>query len=105
MQQIDLVKPEDLKDNMEYIINFARKKGFLSPMMFPVSSKYESEGKETSGFKELRVYINEAVTSAGTLGDKIGGRISVADEITKNIAKVMNNKKSSLDDLKMRDFK
>ncbi|HHX62879.1 MAG TPA: hypothetical protein GX707_19535 [Epulopiscium sp.] len=99
MQQIDLVKPQDLKDNMEYIINFARKKEFLSPMMFPVSSKYQTEGKEESGFNKVRSYINDVILQANTMDDKISGRISVVDDMVKNITNVMNNEKNHSDQL------
>lgn len=99
MQQIDLVKSEDLKDNIEYIKNFAIKKEFTSPVIFPVSAKYEAEGKEEAGFNELREYINKSLVKENQIEDKIYGRMSIVDDITDDIKDLIYNKKNNDDKL------
>lgn len=53
----------DLKINFEGVIEHAKKKGLHDPKVFSVSAKLEIEHyKDISGFKEIRMYIDQNIT-------------------------------------------
>lgn len=63
LQQKDLMKPDDLKVNIEGVREYAKKKEVASPKIFAVSALQELEGpKEESGFEPLRDFIKQNIT-------------------------------------------
>jgi len=63
LQQKDLLPESDLKINFEGVIEHAKKKGLHDPKVFSVSAKLEIEHyKDISGFKEIRLYIDQNIT-------------------------------------------
>lgn len=63
LQQADLMSREDLQVNINGLIRHAEKKGMNAPQVFPVSAKYELEGKtEESGFVPLNIWLKEHIT-------------------------------------------
>lgn len=63
LQQKDLVNSNDLKVNIEGVRDNAKKKLIAEPVVFAVSAKQEIDGNsESSGFIELREYIDNHVT-------------------------------------------
>jgi len=63
LQQKDLLPESDLKINFEGVIEHAKKKGLHDPKVFSVSAKLEIEHyKDISGFKEIRMYIDQNIT-------------------------------------------
>jgi len=63
LQQKDLLPESDLKINFEGVIEHAKKKGLHDPKVFSLSAKLEIEHyKDISGFKEIRMYIDQNIT-------------------------------------------
>ena len=63
LQQKDLLPESDLKINFEGVIEHAKKKGLHDPKVFSLSAKLEIEHyKDISGFKEIRLYIDQNIT-------------------------------------------
>jgi len=62
LQQKDLIEDGDLDINKKGVEEQAKKKGITDPKVFCVSAKMEQSGdKVTSGYLELRAYIDEHI--------------------------------------------
>lgn len=65
LQQADLLKsPDMLNENINEVKKLAENKGIRNPIVFATSAELEIEGDTaSSGFNEVRQYINELVTT------------------------------------------
>lgn len=86
LQQKDLIDAPDLDTNIQGVIDQAIKKGIPEPNVFAVSAKQElNDQKEISGFKNVRNFIREKITSkqAGLL--KIENNVATSRTINDKI--------------------
>ncbi|MEA5462826.1 dynamin family protein [Leptothoe sp. PORK10 BA2] len=64
LQQADLLRPENLKTNVQQVRDYAAQKQIVSPMVFATSAELEFEGAHIdSGFTPVRQYIRDMVST------------------------------------------
>ena len=86
LQQKDLMNEEDLATNIEGVRKHALEKGIKNPNVFAVSAKMEQEGAlETSGYKALRIYLEENITGGQAPQLKLNNNIETATNINNKI--------------------
>lgn len=85
LQQADLTRPEELKVNIDKTKEYAIKKGISNPLVFPTSAILEFEGKDTSGFKEIREFIQNTVTGGKHLKLKLLTKLGTAEQVINKI--------------------
>ncbi len=94
LQQKDLMPAEDLAVNEEGVRKHAREKGIAEPIVFAVSAKDELEGRQdSSGFKNIRSYINQHITGGKALLLKLQSNIQTAQNLNDRIAAGMQLRK------------
>lgn len=87
LQQKDLMPEDDLAVNFSGVVDHAIKKGIEDPKVFAVSAKLDIAGdKTTSGFAELRQYIQENITGGQAPRLKLVNSIRTAQTINSRIA-------------------
>lgn len=64
LQQKDLLRDADLVRNIERVKEYAYQKQIKSPIVFATSAELEfNQEQENSGFREVREYIKDIVSS------------------------------------------
>ena len=91
LQQKDLMPADDLKVNIQGVVDYAEKKGISAPQVFAVSAKQEQEGASAeSGFTEVRTYIADHITGGKApilkLKNNVQTSLNISDRIRKGIA-------------------
>ena len=81
LQQADLARPDELETNTEKVKEYAIKRGIDSPMVFSTSAILELEGKENSGFEEVRNFIQNTITGGKHLKLKLQSILETADQV------------------------
>ncbi len=81
LQQADLTRPEELEINIEKTKEYAIQKGINSPIVFSTSAFLENEGKEESGFKEVREFIHNTITGGNHLKLKLLSNLDTAEQV------------------------
>ncbi len=94
LQQADLARPDELSTNIEKVKEYAIKRGISSPIIFSTSAILELEGKENSGFFEIREFIQNTITGGKHLKLKLQSILDTSDQ-------VISKTSSSLDQLKL----
>jgi ribosome biogenesis GTPase A len=104
LQQKDLLSDVDLNTNLEGVTKQANKKGINNPKVFAVSAKLEQEGhKDISGFKEIRTYISENITSGQAPILKFKNNINTLQTISAKLDESMATRTLQYDlDMKFR---
>lgn len=98
LQQKDLLPEADLLINHNGLSEYAVKKGIANPVIFDVSAKMEQEGqKDTSGFEDLRNYINENITGGKAPLLKLQNNISTSQNINERIANGLIDRRKQWD--------
>ena len=87
LQQKDLMPPDDLKVNINGVVEQAVKKGISGPKVFAVSALEEMENKPGSGFAPLREYIRENITGGKAPVLKLQNSIATSRNLNERIAK------------------
>lgn len=85
LQQADLARPDELSVNTEKVIEYARQHGIPAPRVFATSAELESQGREDSGFEEIREMIRETVTGGKHYRLKLESIIQTADRVVAQI--------------------
>ncbi len=62
LQKSDLLTKEELSINISKVKEYAKEKGVLEPIVYPVSAKKELNKEENSGFNDLFEFIKENST-------------------------------------------
>ncbi|MBK7105053.1 MAG: dynamin family protein [Ignavibacteriae bacterium] len=94
LQQADLARPDELSTNIEKVKEYAIQRGITSPIVFTTSAILEIEGKENSGFPEIRDFIHNTITGGKHLKLKLQSILETSDQVI-----IKTN--SSLDQLKL----
>lgn len=92
LQQADLARPEELTTNIEKTKEYAIQRGISDPIVFPTSAILEIEGKDDSGFGDVRKFIHDTITGGNHLKLKLLSSLDTAEQ-------VINKTNSSLDQL------
>lgn len=86
LQQKDLLPPDDLKINSDGVRQYAIQKGITAPQVFEVSALDELQGRnESSGFSQLRNYIQENITGKKAALQKLHNLSKTAQALTQKI--------------------
>ncbi|MEZ5043741.1 MAG: dynamin family protein [Saprospiraceae bacterium] len=85
LQQKDLMREEDLKVNIQGVIDQAAKKGIKSPLVFAVSALQEEEGHPESGFEPVRQFIRQNITGGKAPVLKLLNSIDTLQNINQRI--------------------
>ncbi|NPA69104.1 MAG: GTP-binding protein [Chlorobi bacterium] len=98
LQQKDLLSEEDLRENINGLIKFAKQKGSENPLVFAVSAKDEIEGRhEQSNFSAFRDYIKTHVTGGKGSKLKIRNYINSSEKIIEILFKGTEERKKQLE--------
>lgn len=81
LQQADLARPDELSTNIEKVKEYAIKRGINSPVVFTTSAILEIEGKENSGFPEVREFINNTITGGKHLKLKLQSILDTSHQV------------------------
>ncbi len=93
LQQKDLLSHEDLVTNLDGVVQQTIKKGIPEPKVFAVSAKLEKEGyADLSGFKEVRKYITDNITSGQAPLLKFKNNINTLQTIQLKLDESMQNR-------------
>jgi GTPase SAR1 family protein len=105
LQQKDLLPEADLRINIDGVTQQAIKKGISSPQVFAVSAKLEKEDyHDISGFKEIRQYISDNITSGQAPVLKFKNNINTLKTISDKLDDSMHNRIAQYDiDVKFRE--
>lgn len=88
LQQKDLLRNTDLVKNIERVKEYARQKQIQSPIVFATSAELEfNDDGENSGFKEIRDYIKNIVSS----GESYKIKLRTVSQTTQKIIEALNN--------------
>ncbi|MCB9258416.1 MAG: dynamin family protein [Ignavibacteriales bacterium] len=97
LQQADLARPDELFTNIEKVKEYAIQRGITSPIVFTTSAILELEGKENSGFAEIREFINNTITGSKHLKLKLDSILSTADQVIDKSNTSLNQLKTTLE--------
>ncbi len=97
LQQADLARPEELSVNLEKVKEYAIQRGINSPMVFSTSAILELEGKENSGFEEVRNFILNTITGGKQLKLKLQSILDTSDQVITKSSLSLNQLKTTLD--------
>lgn len=97
LQQADLARPDELETNTEKVKEYAIKRGIDSPMVFSTSAILELEGKENSGFEEVRNFIQNTITGGKHLKLKLQSILETADQVISKSGESLKQLKATLD--------
>ncbi|MFZ1289297.1 MAG: dynamin family protein [Melioribacteraceae bacterium] len=81
LQQADLARPDELTTNIEKVKEYAIKRGINSPLVFTTSAILEIEGKDNSGFDEIRNFIQNTITGGKHLKLKLESILDTSDQV------------------------
>lgn len=81
LQQADLTRPDELSTNIEKVKEYAIQRGINSPIVFSTSAIFEIEGKENSGFGEIRDFIQNTITGGKHLKLKLESILETSGQI------------------------
>ncbi|PID57966.1 MAG: hypothetical protein CR986_08610 [Ignavibacteriae bacterium] len=81
LQQADLARSEELATNTQKVKEYAVQRGISSPIVFATSAILELEGKENSGFDEVREFINSTITGGKHLKLKLNSILGTTSQI------------------------
>ncbi len=94
LQQKDLMPADDLKVNINGVVEHAQKKGINKPRIFAVSALQELEGNTTeSGFLVLREFIKENITGGKAPVLKLQNNINTSRNLNERIGKGVADRK------------
>ncbi len=86
LQQKDLMLPEDLATNTQGVIDEARKRGLIDPVVFAVSARDEqAERFDSSGFSNVRDYIRSNITGGKAPMLKLANNLDTCNNINERI--------------------
>jgi GTPase SAR1 family protein len=97
LQQADLTRPEELTVNTEKVKEYAIQRGISSPIVFATSAILELEGKENSGFEEVRFFIQNTITGGNHLKLKLLSSLDTAHQVISKTNDSIEQLKSTLD--------
>jgi GTPase Era involved in 16S rRNA processing len=97
LQQADLARPEELEINTEKVKEYAIQRGITSPLVFATSAILEIEGKENSGFDEVRTFIHNTITGGNHLKLKLLSNLDTAEQVIKKSKISLDKHKEQLD--------
>ncbi len=97
LQQADLARPEELKTNTEKVKEYAIQRGISSPLVFATSAILELEGKENSGFEEVRTFIHNTITGGNHLKLKLLSNLDTAEQVIKKSKLSLDKHKEQLE--------
>ncbi|MCB9248453.1 MAG: dynamin family protein [Ignavibacteriales bacterium] len=97
LQQADLARPDELKTNIEKVKEYAIKRGIESPIVFTTSAILELEGKENSGFEEVRNFIHNTITGGKHLKLKLQSILDTSDQVISKSGESLKQLKATLD--------
>ncbi len=93
LQQKDLMSAEDLAVNEQGVRDYALKKGIEHPLVFAVSAKQEQEEQtESSGFSDIREYIQRNITGGQAPYLKLKNNIEISRNINERIRRGLNDR-------------
>ncbi len=104
LQQKDLMNEGDLRININGVREHAEKKGIFDPKVFAVSAKMELDGlTESSGFVEVKKYINDNITGGRAPVLKLQNNIKTSKNINEKIYQgVLDRKQQNIADKEFR---
>ena len=97
LQQADLARPEELEINTEKVKEYAIQRGITSPLVFATSAIWELEGKENSGFDEVRTFIHNTITGGNHLKLKLLSNLDTAEQAIKKSKISLDKHKEQLE--------
>jgi ribosome biogenesis GTPase A len=97
LQQSDLTRADELSTNIEKVKEYAIKRGITSPTVFTTSATFELEGKDNSGFKEIREFIYNTITGGRHLKLKLQSILDTSDQVIVKTNSSLNQLKLTLD--------
>ena len=105
LQQKDLMNEADLLENIGGVQKHAVQNGIENPLIFAVSAKQEQEGqKESSGFLNIRNYIQQNITGGKAPYLKLQNNIETSQNINERIEKGLTDRKMQYEaDITFRD--
>ncbi len=97
LQQADLARTDELSTNTEKVKEYAIKRGIESPLVFATSAILEVEGKENSGFDEVRKFIHSTITGGKHLKLKLQSVLETCDQVISKSNLSLDKLKNTLD--------
>ncbi len=97
LQQADLARPEELEINIAKVKEYAIQRNITSPIVFATSAILELEGKENSGFEEVREFIHNTITGGNHLKLKLLSNLDTAEQVIKKSKISLDKHKEQLD--------
>ena len=97
LQQADILKPEDLRRNIDRVREYANQRQISSPIIFATSAEKELSGEADSGFNEVRNYIKDMVASGESYKIKLRSVSKTNSQIIENLAGDIQNLKIQLE--------
>ena len=86
LQQKDLMLPDDLETNTQGVIEEAKKRGLIDPVVFAVSARDEQAEKfDSSGFSSVRDYIRSNITGGKAPMLKLANNLDTCNNINERI--------------------
>jgi small GTP-binding protein len=92
LQQKDLMEEEDLQHNLQGLKDHLKEKNIDHPVIFSTSAKWELEDKTSSGFPDLRTWINENITGGASAVLKLSSLINTSEIILDAIDKGLDDR-------------
>ena len=97
LQQADLARPEELEVNFEKVKEYAIQRGITSPLVFATSAILELEGKDNSGFVEVREFVHNTITGGKHLKLKLFSSLETAEQVLSKSKVSLDKHKEQLD--------
>jgi len=97
LQQSDLARPDELSTNIDKVKEYAIKRGIETPLVFPTSAILEIEGKDNSGFNEVREFINNTITGGKHLKLKLQSILDTSDQVIEKSNQSLEKLKNTLE--------
>lgn len=97
LQQADLARPDELEINTNKVKEYAIQRGIENPKVFSTSAILEIEGKDGSGFSEIRQFIHDTITGGKHLKLKLLSSMETAFQVIKKTDVSLEQLKSTLD--------
>jgi GTPase SAR1 family protein len=86
LQQKDLMQPDDLVTNTQGVVDEAKRRGLIDPVVFAVSARDEqAERFDTSGFSNVRDYIRSNITGGKAPMLKLSNNLDTCNNINERI--------------------
>jgi len=97
LQQSDLARPDELSINIEKVKEYAIQRGISSPIVFATSAILELEGKENSGFEDVRNFVHDTITGGKHLKLKLLSSLDTAQQVITKTNVSLDQLKNALD--------